>query len=141
TDVELLKGLKGEEFRARFFAIVEQGLVSLAEQQPIIVMIDDLHWADASCIDLLAFVLPLLKRTRVTFICVSRSRQRPTALCNQLAPVLEECREQLVEVPLQSLSTDESRTLMERLLGGDYLPESLAGEILDKSEGNPFFLE
>jgi predicted ATPase len=36
---------------------------------------------------------------------------------------------------------DESRSLMGGLLGGDYLPEALAAEILDKSEGNPFFLE
>src|SRR5262249_3346689 len=49
--------------------------------------------------------------------------------------------EHLVEVPLQSLSSDSSRTLVKELLGGDYLPESLAAEILDKSEGNPFFLE
>jgi len=54
---------------------------------------------------------------------------------------LEECRDYLVEIPLQSLSNDESCTLMQALLGGDYLPEPLAAEILDKSEGNPFFLE
>ena len=141
TEAELLKALKGEAFRARFFAIVEQGLISLAEQQPVVVMIEDLHWADASSVDLLAFVLPLLKRIRLTFIVVSRSRQRPTSLWKRLGSALDECREQMVEIPLQSLSTDESRSLMEGLLGGDYLPEALTGEILDKSEGNPFFLE
>ena len=68
ADAELIKGLKGEEFRSRFFAIVEQGLLSLAEQQPVVLVIDDLHWADASSIDLLAYILPLIKRTRLTFI-------------------------------------------------------------------------
>ena len=141
ADQEFLKGLKGEEFRARFFAIVEQGLLSLAKQQPVVVMIDDLHWADASCVDLLASILPLLKRTKLTFIAVTRSRQTPTSLWSKLGPALEECREHLVEIPMQSLSNDESRTLMKSLLGGDYLPEPLAAKILDKSEGNPFFLE
>jgi len=141
ADEELVKGLKGEELRARFFAIVEQGLLSLAKQQPVVVMIDDLHWADASCVDLLASILPLLKRTKLTFIAVSRSRQTPTRVWSKLGPALDECREHLVEIPLQSLSNDESRTLMKGLLGGDYLPEPLAAEILDKSEGNPFFLE
>jgi class 3 adenylate cyclase/tetratricopeptide (TPR) repeat protein len=141
ADEELLKALKGEEFRARFFAIVEQGLLSLAKQQPVVVMIDDLQWADASCVDLLASILPLLKRTKLTFIVVSRSRQTPTRVWSKLDPALEECREHLVEIRLQSLSHDESQTLMGALLGGDYLPESLAAEILDKSEGNPFFLE
>ena len=141
ADQEFLKGLKGEEFRARFFAIVEQGLLSLAKQQPVVVMIDDLHWADASCIDLLASILPLLKRTKLTFMAVTRSRQTPTGLWSKLGPALEECREHLVEIPLQSLSNDESRTLMENLLGGDYSHEPLVAKILDKSEGNPFFLE
>src|SRR5262249_45773862 len=80
ADVELLKGLNSEEFRARFFSIVEQGLLSLARQQPVVVMIEDLHWADASCVDLLASILTLLKQTRLTFIIVSRSRQTPTTL-------------------------------------------------------------
>ena len=141
ADEEFLKRLKGEEFRARFFAIVEQGLLSLAKQQPVVVMIDDLHWADASCVDLLASILPLLNRTKLTFIVVTRSRQTPTSLWSKLGPALEECREHLVEIPLQSLSNNESRTLMKSLLGGDYLPEPLAAKILDKSEGNPFFLE
>ena len=117
ADAEFLKALKGEEFRARFFAIVEQGLLSLAEQQPVVVMIDDLHWADASCVDLLASVLPLLKANRLTFIAVTRSRQTPTRLWSKLGPALEECRDHLVEIPLQSLSNDESRTLMERSAG------------------------
>ncbi len=141
ADEEFLKRLKGEEFRARFFAIVEQGLLSLAKQQPVVVMIDDLHWADTSCVDLLASILPLLNRTKLTFIAVTRSRQTPTGLWSKLGPALEECREHLVEIPLQSLSSGESRTLMESLLGGNYLPEALAAKILDKSEGNPFFLE
>ena len=141
AEAELIKGLKGEEFRARFFTIVEEELLALAEQQPIVLVIDDLHWADESSIDLLASVLLLVKRTRLTCISVSRSREEPASLWNKLAFTLEECRDYLVEVPLQSLSIDQSRTLMEGLLGGDYLPEPLAAEILDKSEGNPFFLE
>ena len=141
ADAELIKTLTGEEFRARFFAIVEQRLLSLAEKQPLVLVIEDLHWADESSIDLLAYVLPLIKRTRFSFIGLSRSRQRPVSLWNKLAPVLEECCDNLVEVPLQSLSVEEGRTLMKHLLGGDYLPESLTAEILDKSEGNPFFLE
>ena len=85
AEAELIKELKGEEFRARFFAIVEDELLALAEQQPIVLVIDDLHWADESSIDLLASVLPLVKRTRFTCISVSRSRQKPVSLWSKLA--------------------------------------------------------
>ena len=54
ADVELIEALKGEEFRRRFFSIVEQLLTSLAEKQPLVLVIEDLHWADESSIDLLA---------------------------------------------------------------------------------------
>src|SRR5262249_37534148 len=136
AEAELLKRLQGEEFRARFFALVEQGLISLGEQHPMVVLIDDVHWADASSIDLLVRVLPLVKRARVTFIIVTRSRQRPTSLWAKLTSTLDDCRDHVIEILLQSLSTRDSRNLMEGLLGGDYLPEPLAAEILDKSEGN-----
>src|SRR5262249_4916478 len=89
----------------------------------------------------LARVLPLAKRNRVTFIVVTRSRERPTSLWDKLTSALNECSDHVIEVPLQSLSTQESRNLMEGLLGGDHLPQALAAEILDKSEGNPFFRE
>jgi len=139
ADEELLKGVEGDELRTRFFNLVRQVLLSLAAEQPVVVMIDDLHWADTSSVELLASLLPLTEEARLTFIFVSRSRQTPTALWNK--PILEQCRERLVEVRLGSLSSEESRALMDRLLGGNYLPESLVAEILDKSEGNPFFLE
>src|SRR5262249_32253597 len=136
-----VNALKGDEFRSNVFSIIEQRLVALSETQPVILLIEDLHWADQSTIELLASMLSLVRRTKVTFITVTRSRQEPERLWNRLNPVLENYREHLVEVPLQSLSSDSSRTLVKELLGGDYLPESLAAEILDKSEGNPFFLE
>jgi class 3 adenylate cyclase/tetratricopeptide (TPR) repeat protein len=140
ADTGLTKALKGEEFQTQFFTIIEQRLLALSEKQPVVVLIEDLHWADQSTVDLLAYVLPLIKRARLTFIAVSRSRHEPTKLWDKLNPVLKDYQEHLVEVPLQSLSLEASRTLVKQLLGGD-LPESLAAEILDKSEGNPFFLE
>ena len=141
SDTAIVNSLKGEEFRSRFFSIIEQRLLAMAEKLPVILMIEDVHWADQSTIDLLAHTIPLVKRTRLTFIGLSRSRHEPVNLWQKLTPVLQDVREHLVDVALQALSVDASRTLVKELLGGDYLPESLAAEILDKSEGNPFFLE
>jgi predicted ATPase len=141
AETELLGELKGEKFRALFFGIVERALLLVTEQEPTVVIIDDLHWADTSSVELLVSLLPLIKGTRLSFVLVSRSRERPITLWNGLAPALEKCRDHLVEVPLQPLSINQSRTLMDELLKGEHLPEPLTVEILDKSEGNPFFLE
>ena len=141
ADIELINALKGEEFRTRLFSIIEQRLLALSEEQPVVLLIEDLHWADQSTIELLAYILPLIKRTRLTFIAVSRSRHEPANLWDRLNPILKDYNEHLVEVPLKSLSAASSKTLVKQLLGGADLPGSLAAEILDKSEGNPFFLE
>ena len=77
ADAELIKALKGEEFRARFFSIVEQLLISLAEKQPLVVVIEDLHWADESSIDLISLRSASNKTDPITFVGLSRSRQRP----------------------------------------------------------------
>jgi class 3 adenylate cyclase/predicted ATPase len=141
ADEDLIKDLAGAEFRARLFSIIERELVGLSARKPVVVLFEDLHWADQSSIDLLNYVLPLTAKAPVTFICASRSRQDPAAIWEKINPVLDQLRAHVVEVPLQPLSTEASRSLIEQLLGGFSLPETLAAEIVGKSDGNPFFLE
>jgi class 3 adenylate cyclase/tetratricopeptide (TPR) repeat protein len=141
ADEDLIKDLAGAEFRTRLFSIIERELVGLSGLKPVVVLFEDLHWADQSSIDLLNYVLPLTAKAPVTFICASRSRQDPAAIWEKINPVLDQLRPHVVEVPLQPLSTEASRSLIEQLLGGFSLPETLAGEIVNKSDGNPFFLE
>jgi class 3 adenylate cyclase/tetratricopeptide (TPR) repeat protein len=141
AELEILKQVKGEAFRTRLFTIIEQLLLRLAEEKPVVILLEDLHWADLSSIELLGHLLPLTTRGRVAIIGVSRSANEPAGNWEKLRPALEEHGEHLTEVSLEPLSTESSRSLVEQLLGGNYLPEKLSEEILDKSGGNPFFLE
>jgi class 3 adenylate cyclase/tetratricopeptide (TPR) repeat protein len=141
SEAGLLKELKGERFRARLFLIVEQLLLSHASKRPVVIVIEDLHWADESSIELLGHVISLLNRGRLVVLGLSRSRREPTALWTKLAPSVEVFRDHAIDVSLRPLTDDASRHLVNELLGGNPLPETLAAEILDKSEGNPFFLE
>ncbi len=139
--IELLQQLKGETFRTRLFAIIEELLLSLASKEPVVVLLEDLHWADQSSIDLLNHLIPLTSRGKVAIIGISRSRGEPAGHWAKLGPTLDQFRQHLTEIFLEPLTTQASRGLIEELLGGDYLPERLAEEILSKAEGNPFFLE
>jgi class 3 adenylate cyclase/tetratricopeptide (TPR) repeat protein len=141
AEVKLLEGLKGEAFRTRLFATIEQLLLSLAKDEPLVVVLEDLHWADQSSIELLNHLIPLTSRARVAIIGISRSRTEPREHWAKLGPILEQFRKHLTEVSVEPLTLEGSRRLIERLLGGDYLPEKLAEEILNKAAGNPFFLE
>jgi class 3 adenylate cyclase/tetratricopeptide (TPR) repeat protein len=141
ADEDLIKEIVGAEFSIRLFDIIELELIGLSAHKPVVVLLEDLHWADQSSIDLLNSVLPLTRKARLTFVCAIRSRQEPAAIWEKINPVLESLREHVVEVSLQPLSSEGSRTLIAQLLGGFCLPESLAADIVDKSDGNPFFLE
>ncbi|HEV2045433.1 MAG TPA: adenylate/guanylate cyclase domain-containing protein [Chthoniobacterales bacterium] len=141
AELEILKQVKGEAFRVRLFAIIEQLLLRLTAEKPVVILLEDLHWADLSSIELLGHLLPLTARGRVAIIGVSRSSNEPAGNWEKLRPALEQHRERLTEVSLEPLSAESSRSLVEQLLGGNYLPEKLSEEILDKSGGNPFFLE
>ena len=141
ADEDLIKEIGGADFRVRLFDIIERELIGLSAHKPVAALIEDLHWADQSSIDLLNHVLPLTRKARLTFICASRSRQEPAAIWEKMNPVLDHLREHIVEVSLEPLSTGASQTLIAQLLGGFSLPESLAADIVDKSDGNPFFLE
>ncbi len=141
AEVELLQQLKGETIRTRLFAIIEELLLSLASKEPVVVLLDDFHWADQSSIDLLNHLIPLTSRGKVAIIGISRSRTEPVGHWAKLGPTLDQLRDHLTELSLEPLTLEASRGLIEELLGGDYLPEKLAEEVLGKAEGNPFFLE
>lgn len=141
AELEILKQVKGEAFRVRLFAIIEQLLLRLAEEKPVVILLEDLHWADHSSIELLGHLLPLTARGRIAIFGVSRSATEPAGNWEKLRPLLQQHRENLTEISLEPLSAESSRGLVEQLLGGNYLPKKLSDEILDKSGGNPFFLE
>ena len=75
ADEELIREIAGAEFRIRLFDIIERELIGLSAQKPVVVLIEDLHWADQSSIDLLNSVLPLTRKARLTFVCAIRSRR------------------------------------------------------------------
>jgi predicted ATPase len=73
-------------------------------------------------------------------LCVYRPEREHR--CWQLAAQAErKCRDRYTEIALKNLSTKESRELVEELPTIENLPESVRDIILQKSEGNPFFIE
>jgi class 3 adenylate cyclase/tetratricopeptide (TPR) repeat protein len=107
-------------------------LTGMSSRSPLVIGIDDIYWADQT---LLEVVEDLAGHVRgpVLFLCLARPdllRSRPDwggGLRNYSA------------ISLDSLSPEQSAELMSLLVGR--LPESLSNKVLERSEGNPFFLE
>jgi class 3 adenylate cyclase len=109
-------------------------LGSLARETPVVAVIDDIHWADATMLDVLDELAELVDGP-VLFLCPAR----PDLLRSR--PDWGGGRRSFSSLPLDPLSSEESAKLVSSLLDIDGLSDNVRGRILQRSEGNPFFLE
>jgi len=137
--------LKGEELKRGTFRAIESLIEGTARQHPLIIVCEDLHWADPTSLELLERLLGMTRygiadRAPLLFICVLRPE---TANGGQLLKKLAERRggRQHTDVWLVPLSTNESEMLLHHLLRTDGLPQQLRARILNHAEGNPFYIE
>jgi ATP/maltotriose-dependent transcriptional regulator MalT len=115
-------------------------LTRLAEREPVVLVLEDVHWADAASRHLLGFLARTLRSSRVLLVASYRSdelhRRHP------LRPLLAE----LIRIPglerieLPPFSREELAEYLRALVGGE-VPSSAVDRILARSEGNAFFAE
>ena len=107
---------------------------------PAVLVFDDMHWSDAASADLLRQLLPLTGEGPLVLLFALRAER--TAPAWQIKTTAdEEYHHRYTELFLHPLSTAEGSELINRLLANPELPESLRLSILEKSDGNPFFIE
>jgi class 3 adenylate cyclase/tetratricopeptide (TPR) repeat protein len=111
-----------------------------AQRQPLLLMLEDLHWAGESTLLLTEYLAPLLPDMPV--LVLGTYRDDEVDLHHPLARVIGQLgRRRLVEqVSLRRLSFDGVRAML-RGLAGQPAPEQLARLIDRDTEGNPFFVE
>jgi serine/threonine protein kinase/predicted ATPase len=108
--------------------------------QPLVLFLDDFHWADPSSVDLLAYLGSKCVHWRMVILLT----YRPSDLLRNRHPFgpvkLElESRHACREVPLRLLSRDDLARFLELTFTGHGFPEELAGVLHARTEGNPFF--
>jgi class 3 adenylate cyclase/tetratricopeptide (TPR) repeat protein len=107
----------------------------LAARRPLVVVFDDIHWAEPTFLDLLEYLVDSLRGVPVVFICLTRSELLEirgdwmTAKANASL------------VALRPLSEAEMAGLIRNLLGGVELAAEARARIADAAEGNPLFVE
>jgi DNA-binding CsgD family transcriptional regulator/tetratricopeptide (TPR) repeat protein len=126
--------------RAALFEGVHAVLAALAQTTPVLLVIEDLHWADQSTRDLLRWLFTRQFDAAVTILATYRSddlhRRHPLR-----ATLAEWVRlPSVARLQLGPLSPDEGRALIEAL-DPSGLAERDRADILARAEGNPFFIE
>ena len=137
---ERIKYLDGESMGHQVFLSSRRFFERLAQKQPLVLVLEDLHWADESSTLLLDHLLPLVDRAPI-LICVT-SRPEPGAYIFRLREIGKtRFQRRFIEILLAPLSPGESETLMHNFLDTESLSYRLLDEIVRKAEGNPFFVE
>lgn len=109
---------------------------ALAETTPVLVLLEDIHWADERSLDLIDRLLKALPARRLLVVCLTR----PTLYEHR--PSWGEGRAHTIRLDLKPLSPEGSRALVEEILQHvESLPTALRETIVSQAEGNPFYIE
>jgi len=137
---ERLVGAGPEETKQQTFLAVRDLVVALARQAPLVLVLEDLHWADNLSLDLLALMMETLTLAPILLVCVYRPEQGHP--CRHLEAIARrKCMDRYTEIALHELSLEQSRRMVDSLLRIDALPPSVKEQVLAKAQGNPFFVE
>lgn len=131
--------LEPEQARFRLFNSVATFLKTASQTQPLMIVLDDLHWADRSSLLLLEFVAQEIRACPLLILGTYRdaevSRHHP--LSQTLGNLVRE--DMFARINLSGLSSLEVEELI-RLTSGDNPPSSLVDVVYDRTEGNPLFV-
>ena len=134
---EQVKFLSSEMLRSRILEALCGYVHDCAQRSPLVLVWEDLHWCDPSSWEVLEMLFPLCNKVPLLMLCVSRLED------NRVAEMLQEHERKFIRraIRLSPLSRDESHVLVQQLLKIEKLPEGLRELILNRAEGNPFFVE
>ena len=137
---ERVKGIEGETLNKLIFKNLRELIIKSTEISPLIFIVDDLHWADTSTLDLLISLFKLARDFRVVFINIFRPHYVDTGEY-LLQSVREEFADFHTEIFLHRLEMGQSDQLIGNLINIKGLPTDIRELIKKRSEGNPFFIE
>lgn len=140
TSRERLAYLEASQLRQQIFLAIRDLLVADSRRQPLMLILEDLHWADDTSFDLLSFLVDSIQEEALFIYAISRPFED-----GPLEELVEGLRrrspERLVYIQLNNLTSDQSDRLLTNLLAIPDFPEALRQRILQRAAGIPFYLE
>ncbi|PZS01761.1 MAG: hypothetical protein DLM69_04695, partial [Candidatus Chloroheliales bacterium] len=139
-DLKPLPRIDPQRERDRLYQALAATLRRLAEPRPLLLILEDLHWAGAATIDLLEFLARQAQNRPILIVATYREeevrRSHPLRLLyRRLAQ-----EGSLLHLTLNRLSADETAALVRRVPKLADASDAQVQELHDESEGNPFFL-
>jgi class 3 adenylate cyclase/tetratricopeptide (TPR) repeat protein len=139
-DARRTEGIEGEALQRLILKSIRDLLVRVTELNPLVIVIDDLHWADTSSVELMKSLFRLAETQRIVFINLFRPGYQETG--DFLAESLKDPQvNYYFEMVLDPLPEKMSEALIGNMLNLRDLPQTLVNRIVERTGGNPFFIE
>ena len=132
--------LDPEVMQGRYVASIHRLLRAMSGRGPVVLVCEDLHWADPASVALMSQLLPLAAQHPIFFVAALRA-DTDSAGWRLVSAARELFGDALAELRLEPLSEADSRDLVANLLEIESLPVAVRESILARAEGNPFFVE
>jgi DNA-binding winged helix-turn-helix (wHTH) protein/class 3 adenylate cyclase/tetratricopeptide (TPR) repeat protein len=120
-----------EAVKARTFEVLRLLFLRASMRQPLLIVVEDLHWIDRTSEEFLESLVERLAGARICLLATARPGYR--------TPWMD--RSYATQITLRPLAVSDSSDLVEYVAGERALPRAVSNAILAKAEGNPFFLE
>ncbi|ESZ55753.1 AAA family ATPase [Mesorhizobium sp. C120A] len=130
-----LQHVEPEQLRRQILYAVRTIMERRLALSPLLIVVEDLHWADSVSLEALRFVMDRLERTRLMLLVT----HRPASDNDQL----DSSRVSHTALRLSPLDSDDGRRLVAALFGESWVNAAggLLDQILERAGGNPLFLE
>ena len=129
-----------DEARARLLErAVVRVFAKLASERPLLLVFDDLHWADGSSIDVLCELLRAGAVAPTLFLLATRPH--PAETSGRVFEFLAEARPDAIHIEFPPLAADAAAQLLDNLFRDGHMPLASRESILAQVGGNPFFAE
>jgi class 3 adenylate cyclase/predicted ATPase len=122
------------------FWAVGEFFARLARRRPVVIALDDLHWADEASLNLFTDLLSVSDRAPVMFMLLMRAR-RDKGCWDLHTAASSDYPHRHTTLMLDPLTQEESVDMLHNLLPGATFGQATLDKVLDKAAGNPFYLE
>jgi ABC-type oligopeptide transport system substrate-binding subunit/class 3 adenylate cyclase len=137
---EHIQSMDAETLKKQILKSVNDFFSKVALERPTLIIFEDMHWADPSSLEALEGLLALTDRIPIMILMLMRI-DRDHGSWGVKIKAETDFPHRYKALHLQRLTEIESSSLLEQLLGAKALPDKIRRTIMDRSEGNPFYLE